>query len=209
MKLNRSMNSVMSAARSIEVRATAKSDTTILKAYKAFQRICDVEKKYSTHVLDYSNALINVNTALIEIEEAIESVGRHGAKYFEDEFIQNSADILDRSCPDITGQINAMYNNIATLEQLNTIYLSAQAVKDRIMMYCITQSDCPTKEKEDAKSSVSNNTMSSIKYEKSSIKVEKPDLMSESTDDTLKKEIAAYEKSRKHRGGQPKVDINE
>ena len=108
----------------------------------------------------------------------------------------------DRSCPDITGQINAMYNNIATLEQLNTIYLSAQAVKDRIMMYCITQSDCPTKEKEDATSSVSNNTMSSIKYEK-------PDLMSESTDDKLKKEIAAYEKSRKHRGGQPKVDINE
>ena len=202
MKLNRSMSNVMNAAHVIEMRATAKSDTTILKAYKAFQRICDVEKKYSTHVLDYSNSLIIANNALIEIEEAIESVGRHGAKYFEDEFIQNSADILDRSCPDITGQINAMYNNIATLEQLNTIYLSAQAVKDRIMMYCITQSDCPTKEKEDAKSSVSNNTMSSIK-------VEKPDLMSESTDDKLKKEIAAYEKSRKHRGGQPKVDINE
>ena len=202
MKLNRSMSNVMNAAHVIEMRATAKSDTTILKAYKAFQRICDVEKKYSTHVLDYSNSLIIANNALIEIEEAIESVGRHGAKYFEDEFIQNSADILDRRCPDITGQINAMYNNIATLEQLNTIYLSAQAVKDRIMMYCITQSDCPTKEKEDAKSSVSNNTMSSIK-------VEKPDLMSESTDDKLKKEIAAYEKSRKHRGGQPKVDINE
>ena len=33
MKLNRSMNtSVMAAARSIEIRATAKSDTTILKA---------------------------------------------------------------------------------------------------------------------------------------------------------------------------------
>ena len=99
MKLNRSMNSsILDVARSIENRATAKSDVTILKAYKAFQKICDVEKKYSTHVLDYSNALINVNTALIEIEEAIESVGRHGAKYFEDEFIQNSADILDRSC---------------------------------------------------------------------------------------------------------------
>lgn len=137
MKLNRSMSNVMTAARSIEVRATAKSDTTILKAYKAFQRICDVEKKYSTSVLDYSNALIIANNALIEIEEAIESVGRHGTKYFEDEFIQNSADILDRSCPDITGQINAMYNNIATLEQLNTIYLSAQAVKDRIMMQYI------------------------------------------------------------------------
>lgn len=206
MKLNRSMNSVMSAARSIEVRATAKSDVVILKAYKAFQRVCDAERKYSTHVLDYSNSLIVANTALIEIEEAIESVGRHGAKYFEDEFIQNSADILDRSCPDITGQINAMYNNITTLEQLNTIYLSAQAVKDRIMMYCVTQSDCPNKEKEDAKSSVSNNTMSSIKYEKSSIKVEKPDLMSESTDDKLKKEIAAH---GKRRGGQPKIDINE
>ena len=202
MKLNRSMNSVMNAARSIEVRATVKSDTTILKAYKAFQRICDVEKKYSTSMLDYSNTLVIANNALIEIEEAIESVGRHGTKYFEDEFIQNSADILDRSCPDITGQINAMYNNIATLEQLNTIYLSAQAVKDRIMMHMITQSDDLNKEKEDAKSFVSNNTMSSIKYEK-------PDLMSESTDDKLKKEIAAYEKSRKHRGGQPKVDINE
>ena len=134
MKLNRSMPNVMNAARSIEMRATAKSDTTILRAYKAFQRICDAEKKYSLHVLDYSNALINANSALIEIEEAIESVGHHGKKYFEDEFIQNSADVLDRSYPDITGQINAMYNNIATLEQLNTIYLSAQAVKDRIMM---------------------------------------------------------------------------
>lgn len=202
MKLNRSMSNVMTAAHVIEMRATVKSDTTILKAYKAFQRICDVEKKYSTHVLDYSNTLVIANNALIEIEEAIESVGHHGKKYFEDEFIQNSADILDRSCPDITGQINAMYNNIATLEQLNTIYLSAQAVKDRIMMHMITQSDDLNKEKEDAKSSVSNNTMSSIK-------VEKPDLMSESTDDKLKKEIAAYEKSRKHRGGQPKVDINE
>ena len=199
MKLNRSMSNVMNAAHAIEMRATAKSDTTILKAYKAFQRICDVEKKYSTHVLDYSNSLIIANNALIEIEEAIESVGRHGAKYFEDEFIQNSADILDRSCPDITGQINAMYNNIATLEQLNTIYLSAQAVKDRIMMHMVLQSEYPTKEKEDAKSSVSNNTMSSIK-------VEKPDLMSESTDDKLKKEIAAH---GKRRGGQPKIDINE
>lgn len=195
MKLNRSMSNVMTAAHVIEMRATAKSDTTILKAYKAFQMVCDAERKYSTHVLDYSNSLIIANNALIEIEEAIESVGRHGAKYFEDEFIQNSADILDRSCPDITGQINAMYNNIATLEQLNTIYLSAQAVKDRIMMYCITQSDCPTKEKENAKSS---------------LKVEKPDLMSESTStDELKKEIAALERHRKHRGGQPKVDINE
>ena len=198
MKLNRSMSNVMNAAHVIEMRATAKSDTTILKAYKAFQSICDVERKYSTHMLDYSNALIIANNALIEIEEAIESVGRHGAKYFEDEFIQNSADILDRSCPDITGQINAMYNNIATLEQLNTIYLSAQAVKDRIMMYCITQSDCPTKEKEDAKSSVSNDVVSSIKYEK-----EYP--LSESTD-RLKKEIAAH---GKRRGGQPKIDINE
>ena len=200
MKLNRSMNSVMNAARSIEVRATVKSDTTILRAYKAFQRICDVEKKYSTHVLNYSNALIIANTALIEIEEAIESVGRHGAKYFEDEFIQNSADILDRSCPDITGQINAMYNNIATLEQLNTIYAAAKAVEDRIMMHMVTQSDDPNKEKEDAKSSVSNNTMSSIKYEK-------PDLMSASTDDKLKDEIAALKKKR--RGSQPKIDINE
>lgn len=198
MKLNRSMSNVMNAAHVIEMRATAKSDTTILKAYKAFQRVCDAEKKYSTHMLDYSNALINANNALIEIEEAIESVGHHGKKYFEDEFIQNSADILDRSCPDITGQINAMYNNIATLEQLNTIYLSAQAVKDRIMMYCISQSDCPTKEKENAKSSVSNDVASSIKYEK-----EYP--LSESTD-KLKKEIAAH---GKRRGGQPKIDINE
>ena len=192
MKLNRYMNPTMNAANVIEMRATVKSDTTILKAYKAFQRICDVERKYSTHMLDYSNALIIANNALIEIEEAIESVGRHGAKYFEDEFIQNSADILDRSYPDITGQINAMYNNISTLEQLNTIYLSAQAVKDRIMMYCITQSDCPNKEKENAKSS---------------LKVEKPDLMSESAStDKLKDVIAAH---GKRRGGQPKVDINE
>lgn len=147
MKLNRSMNSsVMNAAHVIEMRATVKSDITILKAYKAFQRICDVEKKYSTSVLDYSNTLAIANNALIEIEEAIESVGRHGTKYFEDEFIQNSADILDRSCPDITGQINAMYNNIATLEQLNTIYVSAQAVKDRIMMYNILRSEYPNKE---------------------------------------------------------------
>ena len=195
MKLNRSMSNVMNAAHVIEMRATAKSDTTILKAYKAFQRICDVEKKYSTHVLDYSNALIIANTALIEIEEAIESVGHHGKKYFEDEFIQNSADILDRSCPDITGQINAMYNNIATLEQLNTIYLSAKAVEDRIMMHMITQSDDPNKKKENAKSS---------------LKVEKPDLMNESTStDELKKEITALERHRKHRGGQPKVDIND
>lgn len=199
MKLNRSMSNVMNVAHVIEMRATAKSDTTILKAYKAFQSICDVEKKYSTHVLDYSNALIIANTALIEIEEAIESVGRHGAKYFEDEFIQNSADILDRSCPDITGQINAMYNNIATLEQLNTIYAAAKAVEDRIMMHMITQSDCPTKEKEDAKTL--------IKDVKSSIKVEKPDLMSASMGDKLKDEIAALKTKR--RGGQPKVDINE
>ena len=191
MKLNRSMPNVMNAARSIEMRATVRSDTIILKAYKAFQRICDVEKKYSTSALDYSNTLIIANNALIEIEEAIESVGHHGKKYFEDEFIQNSADILDRSCPDITGQINAMYNNIATLEQLNTIYLSAQAVKDRIMMYCISQSDCPTKEKEDAKSSIT---------------VEKPDLMSTSTDE-LKKDmdIAALKKRR----GRRKIEINE
>ena len=199
MKLNRSMNSVMSAARSIEVRATAKSDVVILKAYKAFQRVCDAERKYSTHVLDYSNSLIVANTALIEIEEAIESVGRHGAKYFEDEFIQNSADILDRSCPDITGQINAMYNNIATLEQLNTIYLSAKAVEDRIVMHMVTQSENPNKEKEEAKTL--------IKDVKSSITVEKPDLMSASTDDKHKDEIAALKK--KCRGGQPKIDINE
>ena len=194
MKLNRSMsnvkkdtNGIMTAAHVIEMRATAKSDVTILKAYKAFQRICDVEKKYSTSTLDYPNTLVIANNALIEIEEAIESVGRYGVKYFEDEFIQNSADILDRSCPDITGQINAMYNNITTLDQLNTIYLSAQAVKDRIMMHMVTQSDDPNKEKEDAKSSVSNNTMSSVKYEK------------------------AYpmDKPRKHRGGQPKIDISE
>lgn len=87
---------------------------------------------------------------MIEIYEAIESVGRHGKKYFENEFIQNSADILDRDCPDITGQINAMYNNIETLQQLNTIYAAAQAVKDRIMMYMISDSD----EKSNAKSSV-------------------------------------------------------
>lgn len=184
MKLNRSMPNVMNAARSIEVRATAKSDTTILRAYKAFQRICDAEKKYSAHVLDYSNALINANSALIEIEEAIESVGHHGKKYFEDEFIQNSADILDRSYPDITGQINAMYNNIATLEQLNTIYLSAQAVKDRIMMHMITQSEDPeTKEKSNAKSSA---------------KDEKADRMNEYVD-----------KLKKHRGSQPRIEINE
>ena len=188
MKLNRSMSNVMTAAHVIEMRATVKSDTTILKAYKAFQRICDVEKKYSTSTLDYPNTLVIANNALIEIEEAIESVGRYGVKYFEDEFIQNSADILDRNCPDITGQINAMYNNITTLEQLNTIYLSAQAVKDRILMYNIL--DPKEKEKSNvtnATSSVSNDVTSSIKYEK------------------------AYptDKPRKHRGGQPKIDINE
>lgn len=188
MKLNRSMSNVMTAAHVIEMRATAKSDTTILKAYKAFQRICDVEKKYSTSMLDYPNTLVIANNALIEIEEAIESVGRYGVKYFEDEFIQNSADILDRSCPDITGQINAMYNNIATLEQLNTIYVAAQAVKDRILMYNIL--DPEKKEKTNvtnATPSVSNDVTSSVKYEK------------------------AYptDKPRKHRGGQPKIDINE
>lgn len=186
MKLNRSMNSVMTAAHVIEMRATAKSDVTILKAYKAFQRVCDAEKKYATHMLDYSNALIDANSALIEIEEAIESVGRHGTKYFEDEFIQNSADILDRSCPDITGQINAMYNNIATLEHLNTIYLSAQAVKDRIVMYMISESD----EKPNAKTSS---------------KDKKADRKNDSVD-KLKNEITAFEKRR---GGQPKIEINE
>lgn len=190
MKLNRSMNSVMTAAHVIEMRATAKSDVTILKAYKAFQRVCDAEKKYATHMLDYSNALIYANSALIEIEEAIESVGRHGTKYFEDEFIQNSADILDRSCPDITGQINAMYNNIATLEQLNTIYISAQAVKDRILMYNILRSEDLNKEKEEAKTL--------IKDVKSSITIEKPNLMNESTD-----------MPKKHRGGRRKIEINE
>lgn len=188
MKLNRSMSNVMTAAHVIEMRATAKSDVTILKAYKAFQRICDVEKKYSTSMLDYPNTLVIANNALIEIEEAIESVGRHGTKYFEDEFIQNSADILDRSCPDITGQINAMYNNITTLEQLNTIYVAAQAVKDRILMYNIL--DPEKKEKTNvtnAMSSVSNDVTPSVKYEK------------------------AYptDKPRKHRGSQPKIDINE
>lgn len=188
MKLNRSMSNVMNAARSIEVRATVKSDTTILKAYRAFQKICDAEKKYSMSVLDYSNTLVIANNALIEIEEAIESVGRHGAKYFEDEFIQNSADILDRSCPDITGQINAMYNNIATLEQLNTIYLSAQAVKDRIMMYVILQSEYPNNEKDEAKTL--------IKDLKSSVEDEKADRMSKT--DKLKNEVTALE--RRHGG---------
>ena len=199
MKLNRSMPNVMNAARSIEMRATVRSDTIILKAYKAFQRICDAEKKYSTSMLDYPNTLVIANNTLIEIEEAIESVGHHGKKYFEDEFIQNSADILDRSCPDITGQINAMYNNIATLEQLNTIYLSAQAVKDRILMYNILHSDDLNKEKEDAKSSVSNNATSSVKYEKVY-------QMNESTDE-LKKDmdIAALKKRR----GRRKIEINE
>ena len=186
MKLNRSMPNVMNAARSIEMRATVRSDTIILKAYKAFQKICDVEKKYSTSMLDYSNALVNANNALIEIEEAIESVGHHGKKYFEDEFIQNSADILDRSCPDITGQINAMYNNIVALEQLNTIYLSAQAVKDRILLYA---SSDPNKEKEDANSSV---------------KDDKADHMNEYVD-KLKNESAAL----KHRGGRRRTEINE
>ena len=196
MKLNRYMNPIMNAASVIEMRATAKSETTVLKAYKAFQKICDAEKKYSTSMLDYPNTLVIANNALIEIEEAIESVGRHGTKYFEDEFIQNSADILDRSCPDITGQINAMYNNIVTLQQLSTIYLSAQAVKDRILMYNIP--DPEKKEKSNAMSSVSNDA-------KSSVKVEKPDLMSESADE-LKKEIAVR---GKRRGGQPKIEINE
>lgn len=194
MKLNRSMNSAMNAAHIIEMRATVKSDAVILKAYKAFQRICDVEKKYSTSVLDYPNTLVIANNALIEIEEAIESVGRHGAKYFEDEFIQNSADILDRSCPDITGQINAMYNNIVALEQLNTIYLSAQAVKDRILMYA---SSDPNKEKDEAKTLV--------KDVKSSITIEKPNLMNEYTD-KLKNESAA---PKKHRGGRRQIEINE
>ena len=192
MKLNRSMNtSVMAAARSIEIRATAKSDTTILKAYKAFQRVCDAEKKYATHVLDYSNALIYANSALIEIEEAIESVGRHGTKYFEDEFIQNSADILDRSCPDITGQINAMYNNIATLDQLNTIYLSAQAVKDRIVMYMVTQADDPEKKEK-------SNAAPSVKDEKA-------DRKNDYSVDKFKNDITAFEKRR---GGQPKIEFN-
>ena len=195
MKLNRSMSNVMNAAHVIEMRATAKSDVTILKAYKAFQRICDVEKKYSTSTLDYPNTLVIANNALIEIEEAIESVGRHGTKYFDDEFIQNSADILDRSCPDITGQINAMYNNITTLEQLNTIYVAAQAVKDRILMYNIL--DPEDKEKEDAKSSVSNDVASSIKYEKA--------YPNESTD-KLEKDIAAL---KNHRGRRRKTEINE
>ena len=180
MKLNRSMNSVMNAAHAIEMRATAKSDITILKAYKAFQRICDVEKKYSTSMLDYSSTLLIANNALIEIEEVIESVGRHGKKYFEDEFIQNSADILDRSCPDITGQINAMYNNIETLQQLNTIYVAAQAVKDRILMHNILRSEYPDTEKSNAKSSV---------------KAEK-DRMSESKDNP-----------KKYRDGHPRIDI--
>ena len=191
MKLNRSMSNVMNAAHVIEMRATVKSDVTILKAYKAFQRVCDAEKKYSTHMLDYSNSLAIIHNALIEIEEVIESVGLHGVKYFEDEFIQNSADLLNRSYPDITGQINAMYNNIVALEQLNTIYAAANAVEDRIVRHMIAQSECPNKEKEDAKSS---------------IKVEKPDLMSTSTDDKLKDEVAAL---KKRRGGQRKVDINE
>ena len=193
MKLNRSMSNVMTAAHVIEMRATAKSDVTILKAYKAFQRICDVEKKYSTSTLDYPNTLVIANNALIEIEEAIESVGRYGVKYFEDEFIQNSADILDRSCPDITGQINAMYNNITTLEQLNTIYVAAQAVKDRILMYNIL--DPEVKEKSDAKSSVSNNATSSVKYEKAYPMT-----------DELKNDSAA---PKKHRGGRRQVEISE
>lgn len=189
MKLNRSMNSVVNtAARSIEVRATMKSDAVILKAYKAFQKICDAEKKYSTSMLDYSNTLIIANNALIEIEEAIESVGCHGTKYFEDDFIQNSADILDRRYPDITGQINAMYNNIVALEQLNTIYLSAQAVKDRILMYNIL--DPEEKEKPNVTSSV---------------KVEKPDIMSKSADE-LKKDIVDL---KKRRGRRCQTDINE
>ena len=182
MKLNRSMSNVMNAAHAIEVRATAKSDTTVLKAYKAFQRICDVEKKYSTSALDYSNALLSMNIALIEIEEVIGSVGLHGKKYFEAEFVQNSADVLDRTCPDITGQINAMYNNIATLEQLNTIYAAAQAVKDRILLNSFLRSACPDTEKSNAKSSV--------KDEK--------DRMNESV-----------EKPKKYRDGHPRIGVNE
>lgn len=190
MKLNRSMNTnVLDVARSIEVRATVKSDTTILKAYKAFQRICDVEKKYSMSVIDYPNTLVIANNALIEIAEAIEGVGRYGTKYFEDEFIQNSADILDRSCPDITGQINAMYNNIATLQQLNTIYASAQAVKDRIMMYTASDSD----EKSNAKSSV---------------KDEKTDSASILKNDATALDLKALD-LKKRRARRSQTDINE
>lgn len=193
MKLNRSMNtSVMAAARSIELRATAKSDTTILKAYKAFQRVCDAEKKYATHMLNYSDALIYANSALIEIEDAIKSVGRHGTKYFEDEFIQSSAEVLDRDCPDITGQINAMYNNIATLEQLNTIYLSAKAVEDRIAMYMVTQADDPEKKEK-------SNAAPSVKDEKA-------DRKNDYSVDKLKNDIFAFEKRR---GGQPKIKLND
>ena len=194
MKLNRSMSNVMTAAHVIEMRATAKSDTTILKAYKAFQRICDVEKKYSTSMLDYPNTLVIANNALIEIEEAIESVGRHGVKYFDDEFIQNSADILDRNCPDITGQINAMYNNITTLEQLNTIYVAAQAVKDRILMYNIL--DPEKKEKEDARTL--------MKDAKAFLDGEKKDRKDESADtDNI---VAKYADLEKRRGGRRKIN---
>lgn len=149
MKFNRSMNTnIMTAARSIEIRATAKSDATILEAYKAFQKICVVERKYFGMEINSKEASSEASAALEVIANAMETVGVHGKKYFEQEFLSNSAEVLDRDYPDITGQINAMYNNIATLDQLNTLYASAKAVKERLDGWIAKRT-----KKDDAKSS--------------------------------------------------------
>lgn len=116
----------------------------------------------------------------------------HGKKYFEQEFLNNSAEVLDRDCPDITGQINAMYNNINTLEQINVLYASAKAVKERLDVWIAKRT-----KKDDATSSVSNDVTSSVKYEKA--------YQNESTD-KLEKDIAAL---KNHRGRRRKTEINE
>ena len=193
MKFNRSMNAnVMTAARSIELRATAKSDVTILEAYKAFQKICVVEKKYFGMEINSKEASSEASAALDAIANAMETVGMYGKKYFEQEFLNNSAEVLDRDCPDITGQINAMYNNINTLEQINVLYASAKAVKERLDVWIAKRT-----KKDDATSSVSNDVTSSVKYEKA--------YQNESTD-KLEKDIAAL---KNHRGRRRKTEINE
>ena len=188
MKFNRSMNtSILDVARSIEIRATAKSDVTILEAYKAFQKICDVEKKYFGMEINSREASSEASAAMETITNAMETVGMHGKKYFEQEFLSNSADVLDRDCPDITGQINAMYNNIKILEQINVLYVSAKAVKERLDVWITTRT-----KKDTAKSSAED----------------KVDSKDGGSTDKLKNDITALD-LKKRRGRRSQTDINE
>lgn len=128
-------NTLMDIAHRIEVNATA-SDIGLMTAYEAYMRICAMHAERSSVDLDTDRARNRINIELSSIMSAIAAVGRTGTKYFEKEFLDSSAEVLGRSCPDVTGQFNAINNNVELLSRLNTIYESAKILADDILRMC-------------------------------------------------------------------------